>query len=123
MLDHVDITYKVRGKDRAAIRDVSFSIGPQESFGLVGESGSGKSTLALAVTDYLPQNGRVSSGSIDVKGADLLKMNKGQLRQMRTKTVSMVYQEPGRALNPSLRVGRQVAEVFETLGLDRSAAD
>ena len=122
VVDHVDITYKVRGQDRTAVRDVSFSIGQQESFGLVGESGSGKSTLALAVTDYLPQNGRVSSGSIVVKGDNLLKMNKGQLRQMRTKTVSMVYQEPGRALNPSLRVGRQVAEVFETLGVDKSAA-
>jgi peptide/nickel transport system ATP-binding protein len=121
-VDHVDITYQVRGQDRAALRDISFRIGVQESFGLVGESGSGKSTMALAVTDYLPQNGRVSAGSIRINGADLLKMNKSQLREMRAKTVSMVYQEPGRALNPSIRVGRQVAEVFEIAGLDRSTS-
>jgi peptide/nickel transport system ATP-binding protein len=122
VVDHVDITYKVRGKDRLALRDISFSIGVQESFGLVGESGSGKSTMALAVTEYLPQNGRVSAGSIRLNGADVLKMNNSQLREMRAKHVSMVYQEPGRALNPSIRVGRQVAEVFEIAGLDRSAA-
>jgi peptide/nickel transport system ATP-binding protein len=122
VVDHVDITYRVRGHDRLAIRDVSFRVGRGESYGLVGESGSGKSTLAVAVERYLARNGRVSSGTISVTGQDVVAMSSDTLRDMRTKTVSMVYQEPGRALNPSIRIGRQVAEVFEVAGLGRTEA-
>ena len=60
---HLDVTYRVRGQDRRALRDVTFEIGQGESYGLVGESGSGKSTVALALTRYLPRNGRVSAGT------------------------------------------------------------
>ena len=82
----------------------------------MGESGSGKSTAALALVRYLPSNGRVSAGTISINGQNPLSMDQGALRQLRARTVSMVYQEPGRALNPSLRVGRQIAEVFEVAG-------
>jgi peptide/nickel transport system ATP-binding protein len=116
VVSDLDVTYRVRGQDRLAVRDVSFSIGRGESYGLVGESGSGKSTVALALVRYLPGNGRVSAGTISINGQDPLSMDQGALRQLRARTVSMVYQEPGRALNPSLRVGRQIAEVFEIAG-------
>jgi peptide/nickel transport system ATP-binding protein len=116
-VEHMDVTYRVRGQDRRALRDVSFQIGGGESYGLVGESGSGKSTVALALTRYLPRNGRVSAGTIRINGADPLAMGSAALRDLRARTVSMVYQEPGRALNPSIRVGRQVAEVYEIAGL------
>jgi peptide/nickel transport system ATP-binding protein len=119
---HVDVSYNVRGTDRLAVRDVSFQIGRRESFGLVGESGSGKTTVALAVTRYLARNGRVSAGSITVNGQDVASLGQHDLRLLRARTVSMVYQEPGRALNPSIKVGRQVAEVFEIAGLSRSDA-
>jgi peptide/nickel transport system ATP-binding protein len=119
---HVDVSYTVRGAGRLAVRDVSFRIGPQESFGLVGESGCGKTTMALAVARYLPRNGRVSAGSITVAGLDVAALTRDELRRLRARTVSMVYQEPGRALNPSLRIGRQVAEVFEVAGLSRADA-
>src|SRR5215471_530492 len=119
---HVDVTYTVRGTDRLAVRDVSFQIGRQESFGLVGESGSGKTTMALAITRYLARNGRVSAGSITVNGQDVASLGKDALRALRARTVSMVYQEPGKALNPSLRVGRQVAEVYEVAGLGKAEA-
>jgi peptide/nickel transport system ATP-binding protein len=115
-VQHMDVTYRVRGQDRVVLRDVSFSIGRGESYGLVGESGSGKSTVALALVRYLPSNGRVSKGTISINGLDPLSMGRGALRDLRAHTVSMVYQEPGRALNPSLRVGRQIAEVFELAG-------
>jgi peptide/nickel transport system ATP-binding protein len=118
----VDVAYRVRGKDRLVLRDVSFRIGRGESYGLVGESGSGKSTMALALMRYLPRNGRVRSGAITIDGRDALALGSSDLRRLRAETVSMVYQEPGRALNPSLRVGRQVAEVYEIAGLDRAAA-
>jgi peptide/nickel transport system ATP-binding protein len=118
-VEHMDVTYKVRGRDRLALRDISFRIESRESYGLVGESGSGKSTVALALTRYLPRNGRVSSGSITISGQDPLSMGPAALRGLRARTVSMVYQEPGRALNPSIRVGRQVAEVYEIAGRGR----
>ena len=121
-VEHMEVTYRVRGRDRLALRDVSFRIGRNESYGLVGESGSGKSTVALALTRYLPRNGRVSAGSIRINGQDPLAMGTAALRGLRARTVSMVYQEPGRALNPSIRVGRQIAEVYEIAGLDRHSA-
>ena len=119
---NLDVTYRVRGQDRLALRDVSFQIGRGESYGLVGESGSGKSTVALALVRYLPSNGRVSAGTISINGLDPLSMRAGALRDLRARTVSMVYQEPGRALNPSMRVGRQIAEVFRIAGQSADAA-
>jgi peptide/nickel transport system ATP-binding protein len=121
-VSNMDVTYRVRGQDRLALRDVSFTIGRGESYGLVGESGSGKSTVALALVRYLPRNGRVSAGTISINGLDPLSMRKAALRDLRARTVSMVYQEPGRALNPSLRVGRQIAEVFQLAGESPSSA-
>jgi peptide/nickel transport system ATP-binding protein len=115
-ISHLDVAYRVRGQDRLALRDVSFSIGRGESYGLVGESGSGKSTVALAVVRYLPRSGRVSAGRISVNGQDELALGARALRELRAQTVSMVYQEPTRALNPSMRVGRQVAEAFSIAG-------
>jgi peptide/nickel transport system ATP-binding protein len=119
---NVDVTYRVRGTDRLTVKDVSFQIGRQESFGLVGESGCGKSTMALAIVRYLARNGRVSAGSITVAGQDVEALGTEALRRLRARTISMVYQEPGRALNPSIRVGRQLAEVFEIAGLGKSEA-
>ena len=122
VVSNMDVTYRVRGQDRLALRNVSFSIGRGESYGLVGESGSGKSTAALALVRYLPSNGRVSAGTISINGLNPLSMGKRDLRQLRARIVSMVYQEPGRALNPSLRVGRQIAEVFEVAGESSESA-
>jgi peptide/nickel transport system ATP-binding protein len=116
VVSNMDVSYKVRGQDRRALKDVSFTVARGESYGLVGESGSGKSTVALALVRYLPRNGRVSAGTVSINGQDPLGMGKTELRELRAKTVSMVYQEPGRALNPSLRVGEQIAEVFEIAG-------
>jgi peptide/nickel transport system ATP-binding protein len=118
-VEHLDVGYRVRRRDLAVLRDVSFQIRKGESFGLVGESGSGKSTVALAVVRYLARNGRVSGGRITIDGQDVLSLNREDLRRMRASAVSMVYQEPGKALNPTIRVGRQVAEVFEIAGLGR----
>src|SRR5579875_2334956 len=93
-LDGVEISYRVRGRTLAVVRDVSFAVARGESYGLVGESGCGKSTIALAIVRYLAANGRVSSGSIRVDGRDVLAMRGRELRELRARTVSMVYQEP-----------------------------
>jgi len=121
-LSHVEISYRVRRAQQRVVRDVSFHVARGESFGLVGESGCGKSTIALAIVRYLARNGSVSGGRIDIDGRDVLSLNQTELRRLRARNVSMVYQEPGRALNPSIIVGRQVAEVYEIAGLKRSEA-
>src|SRR5215475_4104476 len=121
-VEHLEVTHTVRGNDRRALRNVSFQIGRRESYGLVGESGSGKSTVALALTRYLPRNGRVTGGRISINGQDPLAMDAHALRQLRARTVSMVYQEPGKALNPSIQIGHQIAEVYEIAGADRQEA-
>jgi peptide/nickel transport system ATP-binding protein len=122
-IEHLDVTYRVGRRERRVLSDLSLAIRRGESYGLVGESGSGKSTAAFAAIGYLARNGRVSGGRIQVDGRDLMALSPGELRRLRTQSVSMVYQDPGRALNPSLRIGRQMAEVFEAAeGLARAAA-
>ncbi len=122
VFDGVDVSYRVRGRARSVLHQVSFAIGRGEAYGLVGESGCGKSTAALSAVRYLPRNGKVSAGSIKVNGRDIVTMGKRELRDLRRTSVSMVYQDPGRALNPSLQIGRQVAEVYEINGQDATRA-
>lgn len=119
---NLSVAYRSGGRDRAVLSDVSFRIGSGEAYGLVGESGCGKSTTALAAMHYLPRAGRVTGGHIAIAGEDVVRLGGERLREMRANSVSMVYQEPGKALNPTLRVGRQLAEVFELQGVPASAA-
>jgi peptide/nickel transport system ATP-binding protein len=116
VFDKVDVSYRVRGIARRVLRDLSFSISRGEAYGLVGESGCGKSTAALSAVRYLPRNGSISSGHILVNGRNIVDMGKRELRALRRTSVSMVYQDPGRALNPTVPVGKQVAEVFSLNG-------
>jgi peptide/nickel transport system ATP-binding protein len=121
-LNDVEIVYRVRGRDREVVRGVSLTIEKQGSYGLVGESGCGKTTIALAIVRYLPRNGRVAQGTIQVAGQTVIALRGDALRRYRRDAVSMVYQNPGSALNPSMRVGRQVAEVFALRGAGRDEA-
>ncbi len=119
----LELVYRVRGIDRPVLRGVSFEIGRGRSYGLVGESGCGKSTAALGIVRYLPRNGRITGGAISVAGRDVLALGSGGLRDYHARTVSMVYQNPGSALNPSLKIGVQVAEAFTVLGVPRKDAE
>ena len=87
-VDHIDISYRVRGRDLPVVRDVSFRVGRGESYGLVGESGCGKSTIALAVVRYLARNGRVSDGGIAIDGRDVLAMTRRRAAQAARSTRS-----------------------------------
>ena len=111
-LDELDVAYRVRGIDRQVLRGVSLAVRPGETVGLVGESGCGKSTAALAAIRYLPRNGRLRGGRVTIAGKDVWSLTRRELRAFYASDVGMVYQNPGSALNPSLRIGRQVAEVF-----------
>jgi peptide/nickel transport system ATP-binding protein len=121
-LTDLEVAYRVRGVWRPVLRGVSFTIAHGESYGLVGESGCGKSTAAYAVLRYLPRNGRISSGSVKVAGEDLAGLDEADVRKLRASNVSMVYQNPGGALNPTIRIGDQVNEVFVVAGGDRKEA-
>lgn len=113
IFDHLDVTYRVGGRDRRALTDLNLRVGRGEAYGLVGESGCGKSTAAFAAVRYLARNGRISNGRILIDGRDLMALAPAELRRLRSHAVSMVYQDPARALNPGIRIGRQMAEVFE----------
>ncbi|MEI6630960.1 MAG: ATP-binding cassette domain-containing protein, partial [Actinomycetota bacterium] len=118
----LEVAYTVRGIDREVLRKVSFSIAPGEAYGLVGESGCGKSTAAFAAMRYLPRNGKITSGSILFEGQDIVGMSSQDINNLRQSAISMVYQNPATALNPTIRIGDQVAAVFALQGLSKSDA-
>ncbi len=109
---NVCISYFVRAGEIPAVVDFNLKLMPGEAHGIVGESGCGKSTVALAIMRYLGKNGRVVSGEILYEGRDMLKMSAEELRQLRGSQISMVYQEPMASLNPSMKIGDQLAEVI-----------
>ena len=121
-VEDLSLAYVVRGIPRPVLRGVTFEIRPGESYGLVGESGCGKSTTAYAAVRYLPRNAVITGGRILVGGDDVTKMTDEQLRTFRTRHVSMVYQDPGAALNPTTKIGPQVAEAFSVLGQSQKDA-
>jgi peptide/nickel transport system ATP-binding protein len=121
-VENLEVDFLVRGIPRRVLRGVSFSVRPGESFGLVGESGCGKSTTAYSALGLLPDNGRVAAGRALIAGKDVTSMSSSDLRQVRLNDVSMVYQDPGAALNPTLKIGMQVAEAFTMLGASKAEA-
>ena len=121
-VEDLELAYKVRGIPREVLRGVTFHVKAGEAYGLVGESGCGKSTTAYAALRYLPANGVITGGRILVGGDDVTKMSDRELRQFRARHASMVYQDPGSALNPTLKVGAQVVEAFTILGQGKSLA-
>ena len=120
--ENLKLAYMVRGSAREVLRGVSFAIQPGEAYGLVGESGCGKSTAAYAAIRSLPRNARVLSGAVRLAGRDVLSLQKNELRDLRANTVSMVYQDPSQALNPTIRVGPQLIESFTVMGVDKHEA-
>lgn len=95
-----------------ALRHVSFSVAPGETFALVGESGCGKSLTALALMRLLPDVARVTKGEVVLDGENLLALPEDEMRRRRGRRIAIVFQEPSTSLNPVLTVGEQVAEVL-----------
>ncbi|HEY5986348.1 MAG TPA: ABC transporter ATP-binding protein [Streptosporangiaceae bacterium] len=118
---HVRITSQ-RGMVRA-VDGVSFEVPRGEAVGIVGESGSGKSVTLRAILGVLPPEARVTSGQILLDGTDLIPLASSELNRIRGPKISMIFQEPMSALNPVMRVGRQIAEGPEVhLGYSRARA-
>jgi oligopeptide/dipeptide ABC transporter ATP-binding protein len=93
-----------------AVDGASFEVRPGEALGIVGESGSGKTMTLRALIGLLPRAARITAGTIELDGVDVTRAGAERLRQLRGRTVSMVFQEPMTALNPVMRVGDQIAE-------------
>ncbi len=98
-----------------AVDGVSFSVSPGETLGLVGESGSGKSVSVLSVMGLIKDPpGRIVGGTIEFEGTNLLTLSERQMRGIRGRQISMIFQEPMTSLNPVYTIGDQIAEMFQT---------
>jgi oligopeptide/dipeptide ABC transporter ATP-binding protein len=105
-----------------AVDGVDLTVRRGEIVGLVGESGSGKSVTALSVMRLVDEPGRIVDGTITFDGQDLRRASSAAIRAVRGNRIGMIFQQPISSLNPSYRVGFQIAEVYETHdGLKRSA--
>jgi peptide/nickel transport system ATP-binding protein len=111
-VENLAISYETRRGDVRAVRDVSFEIQRGEAHSIVGESGCGKSTVAFGIVNFLGRNGKIVGGRILFQGRDLVGHSQEELRKLRGDRIAMVYQDPMQALNPSLRIGAQMAEVL-----------
>ncbi len=107
-----------------AVDGVSFYLNQEETLGIVGESGCGKSVTANSIMRLIPEPpGRVSADRLTFKGAPILDLDMGQMRKIRGKRISMIFQEPMTSLNPVFTIGDQIGEVFRLhKGLNRKQA-
>src|ERR1700743_1009884 len=106
-----------RGERPYAVNGVSFDLPAGEIVCVVGESGSGKSMCAHALMGLLPDTVSITSGEIQFEGRALLKLDDDGWRDLRGRRLAMIFQEPMTALNPLMRIGEQMAEMFEAHGL------
>ena len=113
-VNNLSIAYQTPLGPLKSVEGVNFSLAPGESMGLVGESGCGKTTIGLALMGLLPENGRVTAGSIVLDGEDLLAKSPEEMRELRWKEVAMIFQAAMNALNPVHRISNQMIEAILT---------
>ena len=118
-VQNLSVRYRISGGgDVFAVTGASLRIEPGEIVGVLGESGSGKSTLAASLLKMLPPTAEMEGGAVLLQGTNLLKLNYSELARIRGASVSLIYQEPGVALHPTIRVGAQIEEVLRAHGGD-----
>ena len=108
----VSIALPASGERAYAVRNISLDVYPGETLCIVGESGSGKSVTAYAVMRLLPKMMRLESGAIFFRGRNILNLSMADVRALRGNAVSMIFQEPMTALNPSFTIGNQLREMY-----------
>ncbi|HAP88706.1 MAG TPA: sugar ABC transporter ATP-binding protein, partial [Arthrobacter bacterium] len=111
---NLQVHYTAESGDVTAVDGVSFDIGAGEVFGLAGESGCGKSTIANAVMRLLQTPAKITGGSIELNGRNLLDLGEEELRRTRWRDVAMVFQSAMNSLNPVMTIGDQIVDVFTT---------
>lgn len=108
------VHYTSDGKEIHAVNDVSFALEKGKTMGLVGETGAGKTTIAKALLRILPEPpAHIDQGEVLLEGKNLLKLHNDEMRKIRGKRISMIFQDPMTALNPVMRIGDQIAEGIE----------
>ncbi len=112
-VESLSVKYRANPREIHALRDVSIGLERGSSLGVVGGSGSGKTTLCLSVMRLLPKNAVVESGRILLDGVDLLSLSEEEMRSVRGKRVSMIFQNPHTSLNPTATVEQHLLEVYE----------
>jgi ABC-type dipeptide/oligopeptide/nickel transport system ATPase component len=110
-------------EDREIVKGISFELTPGRAVGIVGESGSGKTMTCRAALGILPPHVVVESGAIRIAGEDITTLRQERLTELRGSTIGAVFQDPASYLNPSIQVGKQIAEVVRVKkGHNRRAA-
>ena len=109
-LEVTELRVEFGGSRQPALRGISFAVDERERLGIIGQSGSGKSVTALAIMGLLPAHARIT-GSIKLDGRELVGLPERELQKLRGDEISMIFQEPMTALDPTMKVGRQVGEV------------
>jgi oligopeptide/dipeptide ABC transporter ATP-binding protein len=112
-VEHLTTAFPTRRGPVRVVDDVSFAIRRGEIVGLVGESGSGKSMTALSIMQLVPRPGRVVGGRVTFRGQNLVALSEHEMQRVRGAHIGLVMQDPMTSLNPVLRVGDQVAELYQ----------
>jgi peptide/nickel transport system ATP-binding protein len=114
VLEVKDLEVSVKSENNVItlVKDIHFTVKKGETVGIVGESGCGKSITSLSIIGLLPTNATISKGSIRLNGEDLTKLSKKEMRKVRGKDISMIFQEPMSSLNPVYTVGTQIIEMI-----------
>jgi peptide/nickel transport system ATP-binding protein len=115
-VEDLTMHYTTRSGEVSAVNDVSFSLNRGQAMGLVGESGCGKTSIAFSLLKLLPENAIIKSGKIFLNGTDLVPLKESEMRKIRWRSISMVFQAAMNALNPVYKVGDQIIEAMETHG-------
>ena len=116
---HLTLSFPTR-KDpnpRPVLDDVDFGIRDGEILGLIGNSGSGKTMTSLAIAGLLPEGAAITGGSIKFRGQDLLTMKPRDRRKMLGSEIGMIFQEPSTALDPLMKIGKNLDEVLVAHGV------
>ncbi|MGA0889673.1 MAG: ABC transporter ATP-binding protein [bacterium] len=114
LLEVKNLSVNITEDRRVLVNDVSFDIQMGEAVGVVGESGSGKTLTALSILGLLARGLSAETGQIIFQGVDLLKLAEDELRSIRGDKISMIYQDPMTALNPVMKIGKQLQEVLDS---------
>jgi len=108
----LNMHYETLSGNVTAVKDVSFTVYEGESFGLVGESGCGKTSVAMSLLQLQADNAKISSGSINLDGKELVGLNESELRKIRWDSISIVFQGAMNAWNPVVKIGEQIREAI-----------
>lgn len=110
-VEDLQVSFKTYGGEVQAVRNVSFEIEKGEAIAIVGESGSGKSVTVQSIMGLIPTPpGKIRNGKVLFEGKDLLKLSKKEKQKIRGAQIGMVFQDPMTSLNPTMKIGKQIAE-------------